>query len=415
MSAICLNVRPPTRQRDSRRSPTRDTRPPIFPCAGLPTPCRLVVNEEEAKQVRGIFALFEKHRWPCGRWPKSSAEAGGSKAGRARRVNSARAAHLRGTRCAAAFNQHSVYRRDPAQGPALPGRTLSHSRARHLGARAETDHSSGGIRGCPNTNKHLAPRPWRQRAGVAAFALVRPSSVSPWRAAWAARFPTFASRAWTASQIRPTATLRLVNFFTGLSSVNGATPAKLFQISTGRLAGQEAASLASSWEEPKVSVLLILAARASSGETKAVMLLFASIVKVFIATPFITRSNQKPSQFFDPSESDSDLTVTASRAKVNTMQLETTFLRLRTPVTIGSRFGDWEVTWLGGWTRDRLSYLVMAVRIPAPPPRRAEQIDRPRRIKPFAHKEERNQDAGTFPKQSNREMKEPECTTFMNP
>ena len=45
------------------------------------------------------------------------------------------------------------------------------------------------------------------------------------------------------------------------------------------------------------------------------------------------------------------------------MQLETKFLRLRTPVTIGSRFGDWEVTWLGGWTRDRLSYLVMAVRI----------------------------------------------------
>ena len=45
------------------------------------------------------------------------------------------------------------------------------------------------------------------------------------------------------------------------------------------------------------------------------------------------------------------------------VQLETKFLRLRTPVTIGSRFGDWEVTWLGGWTRDRLSYLVMAVRI----------------------------------------------------
>ena len=45
------------------------------------------------------------------------------------------------------------------------------------------------------------------------------------------------------------------------------------------------------------------------------------------------------------------------------MELETTFLRLRTPVTIGSRFGDWEVTWLGGWTRYRLSYLVMVVRV----------------------------------------------------
>jgi hypothetical protein len=29
------------------------------------------------------------------------------------------------------------------------------------------------------------------------------------------------------------------------------------------------------------------------------------------------------------------------------MQLETKFLRLRTPVTLGSRFGDWHVTWLG--------------------------------------------------------------------
>jgi hypothetical protein len=41
------------------------------------------------------------------------------------------------------------------------------------------------------------------------------------------------------------------------------------------------------------------------------------------------------------------------------MQPETKFLRLRTPVTIGSRFGDWKVVWLGGWTRDRLSYIVM--------------------------------------------------------
>src|SRR6204780_4311134 len=36
---------------------------------------------------------------------------------------------------------------------------------------------------------------------------------------------------------------------------------------------------------------------------------------------------------------------------VDNMQPETKFLRLRTPVTIGSRFGDWVVTWLGGWTR----------------------------------------------------------------
>jgi hypothetical protein len=46
------------------------------------------------------------------------------------------------------------------------------------------------------------------------------------------------------------------------------------------------------------------------------------------------------------------------------MHLETKFLRLRTPVTLGSWFGDWQVTWLGGWTRERLSYLVMVVHLP---------------------------------------------------
>jgi hypothetical protein len=45
------------------------------------------------------------------------------------------------------------------------------------------------------------------------------------------------------------------------------------------------------------------------------------------------------------------------------MQLETKYMRLRTPVTIGSCFGDWEVCWLGGWSRCRLHYLVMAVRV----------------------------------------------------
>jgi hypothetical protein len=47
------------------------------------------------------------------------------------------------------------------------------------------------------------------------------------------------------------------------------------------------------------------------------------------------------------------------------MLLETKFLRLPTPVTIGSRFGDWRVCWLGGWTRNRLSFMVMVVRTKA--------------------------------------------------
>ena len=47
---------------------------------------------------------------------------------------------------------------------------------------------------------------------------------------------------------------------------------------------------------------------------------------------------------------------------VNTMQLETKFLRLAMPVTIGSRFGDWQVTWLGGWSEHHLYFLVMVVK-----------------------------------------------------
>ena len=50
--------------------------------------------------------------------------------------------------------------------------------------------------------------------------------------------------------------------------------------------------------------------------------------------------------------------------RVDTMHLETKFLRLRTPVTLGSRFGDWHVTWLGGWSKYGLYYLVMVVKNP---------------------------------------------------
>jgi hypothetical protein len=52
------------------------------------------------------------------------------------------------------------------------------------------------------------------------------------------------------------------------------------------------------------------------------------------------------------------------RTAENHMQLETKFLRLRTEVTLGSWFGDWQVCWLGGWTKHRLNYLVMLVKVP---------------------------------------------------
>ena len=48
------------------------------------------------------------------------------------------------------------------------------------------------------------------------------------------------------------------------------------------------------------------------------------------------------------------------------MQLETRFLRLKIPVAVGSYFGGWRVTWAGGWTRHKLSYLVMVARVVSP-------------------------------------------------
>jgi hypothetical protein len=44
--------------------------------------------------------------------------------------------------------------------------------------------------------------------------------------------------------------------------------------------------------------------------------------------------------------------------------METKYLRLRTPVELGSRFDDWQVCWLGGWSKHRLYYLVMLVKVP---------------------------------------------------
>jgi hypothetical protein len=45
------------------------------------------------------------------------------------------------------------------------------------------------------------------------------------------------------------------------------------------------------------------------------------------------------------------------------MQTETKYLHLRGPVALGSRFDDWSVCWLGGWSKHRLYYLVMLVRV----------------------------------------------------
>jgi hypothetical protein len=49
---------------------------------------------------------------------------------------------------------------------------------------------------------------------------------------------------------------------------------------------------------------------------------------------------------------------------VDTMQMETKFMRIPLAVTVGSRFGDWQVTWIGGWDKWRLYYMVMVVKVP---------------------------------------------------
>jgi hypothetical protein len=48
---------------------------------------------------------------------------------------------------------------------------------------------------------------------------------------------------------------------------------------------------------------------------------------------------------------------------VNTMKLETKFMRLPMEVSLGSRFGDWQVCW-GYWDKYRLYFLVMVVKLP---------------------------------------------------
>ena len=44
------------------------------------------------------------------------------------------------------------------------------------------------------------------------------------------------------------------------------------------------------------------------------------------------------------------------------MQVETKFLRLCQPATLGEQIDGWRVCWLGGWEKNRLFYYVMVER-----------------------------------------------------
>ena len=44
------------------------------------------------------------------------------------------------------------------------------------------------------------------------------------------------------------------------------------------------------------------------------------------------------------------------------MQVETKFLRLFKPVSLGDRIDGWRVCWLGGWDKCRVLFVVMVER-----------------------------------------------------
>src|SRR5260370_21882157 len=48
---------------------------------------------------------------------------------------------------------------------------------------------------------------------------------------------------------------------------------------------------------------------------------------------------------------------------VQTMQVETKYLRLCQRAELGEQIDGWRVCWLGGWGRDRLFYYVMVSRV----------------------------------------------------
>src|SRR5262249_13101872 len=90
---------------------------------------------------------------------------------------------------------------------------------------------------------------------------------------------------WIAAQIRATALSRFSNFLTGLQSVKGATPAKLFQTSTSRVTGHSPAALASSFSlrttmVPAAAFLAVSSACTSVSWPR--MLLSVSIVKIIV-------------------------------------------------------------------------------------------------------------------------------------
>jgi hypothetical protein len=45
------------------------------------------------------------------------------------------------------------------------------------------------------------------------------------------------------------------------------------------------------------------------------------------------------------------------------VQIETKYLRLSRPVTLGEQIDGWRVCWLGGWDKGRIFYVVMVMKV----------------------------------------------------
>ena len=44
------------------------------------------------------------------------------------------------------------------------------------------------------------------------------------------------------------------------------------------------------------------------------------------------------------------------------MHVQTKFLRLREPLSLGDRIDDWRICWLGGWDKCRVFFVVLVER-----------------------------------------------------
>jgi len=53
-------------------------------------------------------------------------------------------------------------------------------------------------------------------------------------------------------------------------------------------------------------------------------------------------------------------------AREREMRTEMMYLHLWHPVELGARIGPWCVTWLGGWDKQRVFYVVMVIKLRGP-------------------------------------------------